>query len=205
MVNKQERPFGYAVEQAQAKNISAQTTQSLNWYRQYTAKNLSNFNTWQSVKDQGETLLAKQVEFGGIYTFMYSPKYKETLPYYDTTPLVIPFKDEGNTFLAFNLHYLPFRYRAIVLDMLYKITTDNSSPKRKLNAKYEVIMQMGRSDFFKPCIKRYLKSHIKSRLLEFKPEHWEISLFLPLASFQKMGQSRVHAESMAKIHKRKKR
>lgn len=203
MVNKQERPFGYAVELAQSKNIKMRTSESLNWYRQYTQNQLSQFNTWDSVKRQGEILLAKQVVFGGIYTFVYSPKHKDTLPYYDSTPLIIPFKDEGKSFLAFNLHYLPFKHRAIILDSLYKISNDTTSPKRKLNAKYELIMQLGKSELFKPCIKKYLKSHMKSRLLEFKPEHWEISIFLPIASFHKMNEKAVHAQSLKSIYKRR--
>lgn len=207
MVNKEERPFGHAVELAQARGIRPKTTQSLNWYKQYTVKHFSAFNSWQDVKNQGETLLARHIEFGGVYTFMYSPKHKETLPYYDSTPLVIPFKDEGATFMAFNLHYLPLPYRALVLDLLYKITTNSNSKNQKLNAKYEVIMSLSKSNLFKPCIKRYLKSHMKSRLLEFKPEHWEIAIFLPIASFHKKGQAFVHSESMkqANVKKRKNR
>lgn len=107
--------------------------------------------------------------------------------------------------MAFNLHYLPLRSRAVVMDMLFKINNSNSSNNQKLQAKYNVIMSMGKSDLFKPCIKRYLKSHVRSQFLEFKPEHWELSIFLPIASFQKAGSSKVYADSMASATKRKKR
>lgn len=198
-------PFANAVKLAQASNIRAKTSQSLSWYRQYTSKSLSRITSWNDVKNTGEALVTRNISPGSIYTFMYSPKHKDTLPYYDGTPLVIPFADEGKSFMAFNLHYLPLQSRAIVMDMLFKINNSNGSDKQKLQAKYSVIMSMGKSDLFKPCIKRYLKTQVRSQFLEFKPEHWELSIFLPIANFHKASMSQVHADSMRIAYKKKKR
>jgi hypothetical protein len=45
------------------------------------------------------------------YMFFYDPKYKETLPYYDSFPLVIPFNKDATSFIGINFHYLPIMLR----------------------------------------------------------------------------------------------
>ena len=40
--------------------------------------------------------------------FVYSPKLRNKLPYYDTFPLVLPLKNYNNGFLGLNFHYLPY-------------------------------------------------------------------------------------------------
>ena len=198
-------PFADAVKLAQASNLRFRTNQSLAWYRQHTSKSLSHISSWNDVRNTGEASVTRNISPGSIYTFMYSPKHKDTLPYYDGTPLVIPFADEGKTFMAFNLHYLPLQSRAIVMDMLFKINNSSGTDSQKLQAKYSVIMSMGKSDLFRPCIKRYLKTQVRSPFLEFKPEHWELSIFLPIANFHKASMSKVHADSMRTAFKKKKR
>jgi hypothetical protein len=43
---------------------------------------------------------------GGLYYFMYDPKGKDDMPYYDRFPLVMPLKREVDGFLGLNFHYL---------------------------------------------------------------------------------------------------
>lgn len=198
-------PFADAVKLAESANIKLRTAQSLAWYRKHVSKSLTHISSWNAVSRTGEASVARSISPGSIYTFIYSPKHKNTLPYYDATPLVIPFQDEGKTFLAFNLHYLPMSTRAIVMDMLFKINQGGGTDNQKMTAKYNVIMSMNKSNLFKPCVKRYLKSHVRSQFLEFKPEHWELSIFLPIANFQKASSSQVHADSMNRIISKKKR
>jgi len=45
--------------------------------------------------------------FGRLNMFFYDPKFKKTLPYYDTFPLVLPLERYDDGFLGINLHYLP--------------------------------------------------------------------------------------------------
>jgi len=42
-----------------------------------------------------------------LYEFVYYPKYHETLPIWDETPLVIKLKYVRNGFIGLNLHYIP--------------------------------------------------------------------------------------------------
>ena len=44
---------------------------------------------------------------GDMYLYLYDPKTKDALPYYDTAPLVIPFRSAKGGFYGMNLHYLP--------------------------------------------------------------------------------------------------
>lgn len=203
MNKKGKSPFSEAVRIAGQRGINTRTNQSLNWYREYVKTNLSNINTWEAVRNTGETGRVFEIRYGGMYTFIYDPKYKNDknkLPYYDATPLVIPFRDDGDSFLAFNLHYLPLTLRARVLDYLFTLNNMAGTTDNTRNAKrYEYFSQMGKSPLFIPCVKRYLKSQVRSRFLEFKTDHWELSVFLPTANFKGASTTTVHADSAHKI------
>jgi hypothetical protein len=55
---------------------------------------------------------------GKLNMFFYDPKFKKTLPYYDTFPLVLPLEAYSDGFLGINFHYLPIPLR---LKLLYKL------------------------------------------------------------------------------------
>ena len=54
--------------------------------------------------------------------FVYSPKLRNKLPYYDTFPLVLPLKNYNNGFLGLNFHYLPYALRLRLLDAAVEMT-----------------------------------------------------------------------------------
>ena len=56
--------------------------------------------------------------YGRLNMFFYDPKFKKTLPYYDTFPLVLPLEPYSDGFLGINLHYLPMKLRLQLLDRL---------------------------------------------------------------------------------------
>ena len=56
--------------------------------------------------------------YGRLNMFVYDPKHKKTLPYYDTFPLVLPIEKYPDGFLGCNLHYLPIPLRIKLLDRL---------------------------------------------------------------------------------------
>ena len=60
--------------------------------------------------------------FGSLNMFVYSPKGRNKLPYYDTFPLVLPLKRYKDGFLGLNFHYLPYAMRARLLDAAVVIT-----------------------------------------------------------------------------------
>ena len=144
-----------------------------------------------------------QFQMGGLYQFFYDPLTKADLPYYDIFPLVIPLKRDAEGFIGLNLHYLPPRYRAVFMDKLmnFAITNDNNEPKR-LRVTYDILTATKNFKEFRPCLKRYLNSQIKSKILTIQPPEWEVALFLPTAVFKGAPVSKVYAESVAKAQSR---
>jgi len=144
-----------------------------------------------------------QFQMGGLYQFFYDPLTKADLPYYDIFPLVIPLKRDADGFIGLNLHYLPPRYRAVFMDKLmnFAITNENNEPKR-LRVTYDILTATKNFKEFRPCLKRYLNSQIKSKILTIQPPEWEVALFLPTAVFKGAPVSKVYAESVAKVQSR---
>lgn len=59
---------------------------------------------------------------GKMYMYSYDPKFKETLPYYDKFPLVLPFARTQDSFTGLNLHYLSYDMRIRLFKELLKIS-----------------------------------------------------------------------------------
>jgi hypothetical protein len=146
---------------------------------------------------------------GRMYLFNYDPKGKKTLPYYDRYPLVIPIGSggkntgqaaNGGSFLGLNLHYLPLPLRAKLMDALYSVASSKTiDDKTKLNISYNILNQAARYRFFKPCIKRYLISHVQSRFFYIEPTEWDMALFLPLDRFAGASKTAVYKDSRNRI------
>ena len=61
--------------------------------------------------------------WGSLYIFKYSPKHKDTLPYYDVFPLVLPLEFYEDGFLGINFHYLSIPIRIMFLERLARYAT----------------------------------------------------------------------------------
>lgn len=144
---------------------------------------------------------------GKLFLYNYAPKNRATLDYYDTFPIVFPFKIVPNGFYGINLHYLPIAYRAILMDNLYSLLnsqdmTEDTTRLSKMN--YSVLESRRNLKAFKPCVHMYLNRNIRTKVAVIPPNEWELALFLPLQSFKKKSEQVVWAESVLKIRKRKK-
>ncbi len=53
--------------------------------------------------------------------------------------------------------------------------------------------------FFKPCIKKYLRTKMRSPLVIVPPKYWNIAVNLPTESFIKSGRNGVWKDSIDKI------
>lgn len=139
---------------------------------------------------------------GGLFFFYYDPKTKEDLPYYDRFPLVLMLEKYEDGFLGLNLHYLPVNYRVRFLDKLldYGRFNEDGDPVR-LRITYDILTATKRFKEFRPCIKRYLTSHVKSRILAVQPDEWETAVFLPVHQFKKAKADKVWRESVQEIRK----
>jgi hypothetical protein len=134
--------------------------------------------------------------YGNMYMFMYDPKHKDTLPYYDRMPLIFPINSAKGGFLGINLHYLPPMMRAKLMDALYQATNNKKYDETtKLKISYDILNGAAKFKEFKPCIKHYLSNQLQSKFLYINPAEWDIALFLPSAQFVGASKQKVYADS----------
>ena len=146
------------------------------------------------MKDR-ERLKDKSI-IGKMYFFFYDPKTKDSLPYYDRFPLVIPIERYSDGFLGLNLHYIHPKQRIILLDKLSDTATNRRfDEKTKLRLSYQYLSAASTAFQAMPCIKRYLFNHLTSRFLEIPADEWDIAALLPVEQFEKASKSKVYAES----------
>ena len=180
-----------------AGEIPARTDGARSWYRDKART--TRVTPDRLIKSDKERLTSK-VMVGRMYHFFYDPKHKKTLPYYDRFPLIFPFKKVRGGFLGINLHYLPLRLRAKLMDELYGLTRDNRYDENtRLRISYNVLNGAAKYKYFKPCVKHYLTPHVKSRFLEVYAAEWDIALFLPTEKFVGSNKKAVHADSRKMI------
>jgi len=161
--------------------VTPKTDESRKWFRQ-RAKDLRGIN---------RKALQRELPTGGdivgtMQMFFYDPKTKDTLPYYDTFPLVVIVGPAEKGFYGLNLHYLPPMLRAKMLDGLMDIASSKRSPNAKFEITYETLKSTSKLKFFKPCFKHYLASNVKGGFAQVPAPEWEIATFLPVASFKKI-------------------
>jgi len=172
---------------------------SRDWFRE-RAREVSTVNVSRIISSNQSQQKAI-VQPGFMYLFNYDPKYKETLPYYDRYPLVFPFTVEQDGFTGINMHYLPHLLRARLMDALYNLSSNqNFDEKTKLRMSYNILNSASRYKYFKPCVKRYLYSHLRSRFLLIPSNEWDIALFLPLERFT-TNKANVFRDSNAVIRR----
>jgi hypothetical protein len=125
--------------------------------------------------------------------FVYDPKYKKTLPYYDTFPLVLPLESYSDGFLGLNFHYLPIPLRVRLLDKLNSIPEGNEySSADKLRVSYA---RASGIPMAKAVVKRYLYGHLKSQIRVVTPDEWVIAVLLPVQRFKKASTSKVYNQT----------
>jgi len=137
---------------------------------------------------------------GKMYFYFYDPKTKDSMPYYDRFPLVIPIERYNDGFLGLNLHYIHPKHRMILLDKLSDtMSNDTYDEKTKLKINYRYLAAASRIFEANPCIKRYLFTQIESRFLEITADEWDIAAMLPVESFVGASTSKVYADSRKKF------
>ena len=180
-----------------AGNIPARSQRSRDWFRKRAS---SADTTAQKIIQKERAKQRGRVEPGSMYLFSYDPKHKKTLPYYDRYPLIFMIGEAKGGFLGINMHFLPLRQRAILMDALYSLVNNKKYDEMtKLKISYDILKSASKFKLFKPCVKHYLGSHVRSRFIEISPAEWEIGLFLPIQSFQKASSSQIWKESLQKV------
>jgi hypothetical protein len=178
-----------------APDMSQRSVAANEWLREQAQGVRTVSNPKTLVTTQSDRLVTA-ISVGRMYLFMYDPKMKEDLPYYDRFPLIFPFRRVQGGFYGINLHYLPHILRARLMDNLYSLANNKANDDTtKLRLSYQLLNASAKYRFFQPCVKHYLNNHVKSRFLWVPSQQWETALFLPLERFVGATKQQVWRDS----------
>jgi hypothetical protein len=176
------------------KGLSARTAESRTWFRA-RIKEMGQINRNRLLQDSYLTPKTRPTP-GRMYMFFYDPKHKETLPYYDSFPLILMVGPAENGFYGLNLHYLPPLVRAKLLDKLMETANNQRFDETtKLKINYQLLSSVAKFKEFEPCFKYYLTEHVQSKVVQVHPPEWDIAIFLPTEQFEKKSKNYVWRES----------
>tara|TARA_Y100000992_G_C21059265_1_gene393342 strand:+ start:116 stop:673 length:558 start_codon:yes stop_codon:yes gene_type:complete len=135
--------------------------------------------------------------YGRLNMFFYDPKFKKTLPYYDTFPLVLPLESYPDGFLGINLHYLPMKLRLQLLDRLVDYSNNTRFDESTiLDVDYSKLKNV---NLIKPTLKRYLAGRVKTDFRRIDADEFMVAALLPVQRFKKGSASEVYSDSRKMI------
>ena len=177
------------------RQAGADTSKSYTWY-QSEVKRLTGLRADTLLKNQP---LTNRILPGQMYLFMYDPKFKDTLPYFDRFPLVLPFRLVKDGFFGINLHYLPYLVRFKLLGYLMELATDVTiSEKTRIKISWRTLSSSARLAPVNACVKHYLTDHVQSRFLTIPFNDWITASQLPVERFVGANKNKVWRESRGK-------
>lgn len=165
--------------------LSAMQNKSSNWFRSQVRQmagvaELSPNNVMRGDASSKGTRIIP----GNLYMYLYDPKHKETLPYYDMFPMVFPFRQVKDGFYGLNLHYLPYDMRARLLDRLMEFRSNKFMDETtKLKMSWSTLQGLSQFSLAKPCVKHYLYAHVRTPFKAVHAQDWATALTLPLQRF----------------------
>ena len=168
--------------------------------RQWLKNKISNLKPTARALAQDKSRQTNKSLIGRMYFFFYDPKGKDSLPYYDRFPLVLPIERYQDGFLGLNLHYIHPKQRIILLDKLSDYANNNKyDASTRLRLTYQTLKAASKVFEAQPCIKRYLFNHVQSRFLEISAGEWDIAALLPMESFVGASTHKVYSDSRKKF------
>ena len=182
-------------------DIAAKTRMAATWFRSIVERAkiaLSRETVFQTVITEAAQAggLTSKMWLGKMYFFVYNPKHKMTLPYYDMFPLVLPVERYSDGFLGINFHYLAPKERAHLLDEIKIFVNDKTlSEKTRIMLTYDMLRGFTKFKRAKPCLKRYITMYMKTQFIPILPDEWGPAIFLPVENFKKMSKKAVWQES----------
>jgi hypothetical protein len=185
--------FDQLESEAFRKGITARSQEANVWFAK-KAKELGPIG--KKVLSDSRLGDGQQTMPGDMVMYIYDPKLKATLPYYDTFPLTIVVGPAKDGFYGINLHYLPPKVRAIFLDKLGDVVSNKKFNKTtKFRITYNLLKATKNYKYFKPCFKHYLTKNVSSKIAKVNAAEWNIAIFLQTAKFRKASESKVWADS----------
>jgi len=154
---------------------------SASWYRKAVGS-IADRITANKLMRQGKLIGRPSV--GRLNMFVYDPKYKQTLPYYDTFPLVLPLEPIKGGFAGINFHYLPPNQRFTLLTQLQRFAVQGNkvNETNRFDVSYSRVKRL---PLTKNAIKKYLWAHTRSNYLRVDYDEAALAVYLPVAQFKK--------------------
>lgn len=196
--------FESIFEKAAREGISLKVREAKEWYRREAAR--STRDATKLIREDADRLQNKfnKYSVGRMYLFYYDAKHKndkKKLPYWDRFPLIFPIESYSDGFLGINFHYLPPQQRARLLDALDTLVNNKKfDDTTKLRVSYQILKSASQMRLFKPCVKRYLFTQVRSKYMYIAPNEWPMAIFLPVAKWQNgVTSEQVYKDSMNKV------
>ena len=149
------------------------------WYQQAIASIADKISA-RRLMSQGK--LNGRPSVGRLNMFFYDPKYKKTLPLYDTFPLVLPLETIPGGFMGINFHYIRPVQRISLLNNLQRFATGGMAKSTRIDATYDGVKNVG---IAKNTIKKYLFGHVRSSFLRVDFDEAALAVMLPVQQFRK--------------------
>lgn len=186
--------FDLAIQSGKVKNSNKHSVDALKWYYDYIRINISKMNALEGLQ-AGRT--ANKMLPGSFFIYTYDPKFKTTLPYYDTVPVILCTSLTPKGWYGINLHYMPPQIRILIIKEMYSIARMQANDNIKFKLSWQRALQLGHAigqdRWMKHAIKQYLHSQVKSNLIRVQGDNLEPLVFLPIARFKKASQESVWA------------
>lgn len=186
------KTFQQFIEDAVRKGGPTQGRESLKWMANY-ARGLRISGTQVMRNEQDK--YRNRPSIGSMMLFFYDPKLKDKLPYYDRFPCIFVVDVGPGYFYGLNLHYLPPSLRVQLMDALYSLESGRLDENKKLNLSYQILKGASKYRFFRPCFKKYLLPHVRSRFVKVPYSEWALSAMLPTQNFEKKSYREVWKDS----------
>lgn len=172
------------------------------WFEQQVLIMTRQQLTPQRVLNGNPEQLVTKIIPGHLYMFVYDPKTKDTLPYYDRFPLVFPFRKTPDGFIGLNMHYLPYPLRITLLDNLLTFASNQRFDETtRLKYSWALIDGMSKYAAAKPCVKQYLVGHVRTQFRQVESNNWATAMLLPVERFVGASKQEIWADSKKIIRK----
>ena len=193
-------------------NAPRATRQATRWFHQKARRTRTTPRQVWAERERHKHYTLRRRLLGNMYYFFYEAEGKDSLPYWDSFPIVIPIELTTDGFLGLNFHYLDWRLRAVLMDRILDLMREADDPadrsiqsqKGKLDwrkIRYQRLSQFARYKYFRPCLKHYKFQNMRSRMIQLDMDEWDIALFLPLERFENARKTKVWADSRRKIYR----
>jgi hypothetical protein len=181
-------------------DLKSAARKSRAWYNQQVLLLSKQGITPQRLMREDNSSLKARIIPGNLYMYIYDPKTKADLPYYDRFPLVFPYATAPGGFMGLNMHYLPYPLRIRLLDRLMQFkNNDKMDGTTRLKYSWSLIANVSKFSLAQPCVKHYLLPHVKTSFKKVDVNDWATAMLLPVERFVKAPKEKVWKDSQASI------